>query len=316
MLNWIKAVVLTAALISFSTFAIADDWIAKQLRGPVMELVDGQWVKLNRGDVVPDSRVVQTLAAGHVTFVRGEETVELGPHTQIQIVDKPTNGKPFTTVKQSFGMVSVEAQVQNVQHFAVDTPYLAAVVKGTRFTVTSGDKGASVTVRRGHVAVTGKQNKQQVLISVGQTASVGANAGDPLVVSGSGKLPKVLDAKGNPVAEVSTGGLFGGSTGEDLVIGGTEAGGSLVAVTGDDGLGVTVGGSGSGSSLASATVGGSSVASVTVGSSGSGSSVVSATVGGSSLVNVGVLDSGGDGSDSGGTGQLLNLQLGGLHLGL
>ena len=79
-----------------------------------------------------------------------------------------------------------------------------------RFTVTSGDRGASVTVRRGHVAVTGKQNKQQVLISVGQTASVGSNAGDALVVTGSGKLPKVLDAKGNPVAEVSTGGLFGG----------------------------------------------------------------------------------------------------------
>ena len=81
--------------------------------------------------------------------------------------------KPFTTVQQSFGQVAVEAEVENVQHFAVQTPYVAAVVKGTRFTVTSDAKGASVSVQRGHVEVDDKANKTHVTISIGQSARTG-----------------------------------------------------------------------------------------------------------------------------------------------
>ena len=82
---------------------------------------------------VPDSRAIRTLASGRVTFTGGNETVDIAPNTQIQIFAKGGR-KPFTTVKQYFGTVSVKAEVQQVQHFAVQTSYLAAVVKGTRFT--------------------------------------------------------------------------------------------------------------------------------------------------------------------------------------
>src|SRR5512141_346328 len=97
---------LAAALILLPALALADDWMADKLRGPVVQYIDGQWQPLTRGMVVPDSRIVRTLATGHVTFTRGEETVELGPNTQIQIFDK-AGKKPFTTVKQYFGTVAV-----------------------------------------------------------------------------------------------------------------------------------------------------------------------------------------------------------------
>jgi len=179
--------------------ASADDWIAGKLRGQVLQLIDNQWQPLDRGAVVPDSRVVRTLHSGMVTFARGNETLQVGPDTQIQIFDKG-GSKPFTTVKQYFGSVSVEAEVQQVQHFAVQTPYLAAVVKGTRFTVSSGKGGASVEVRRGHVAVEDKQDKTHVMLAVGQSASVDIEAGGALQVAGRGKLPVVLTADGKPVA--------------------------------------------------------------------------------------------------------------------
>lgn len=178
--------------------ASADDWTADKLRGQVLQLIDNQWQPLSRGMVVPDSRVIRTLGSGRVTFTRGNETVDVGPDTQIQIYDKGGR-KPFTTVKQYFGSVSVEAEVEQVQHFAVQTPYLAAVVKGTRFTVTSGRTGASVDVRRGHVAVEDKQDKTHVTLSVGQSASIDPAAGGELEVKGSGKLPVVLTATGEPV---------------------------------------------------------------------------------------------------------------------
>src|SRR3569833_2989184 len=52
----------TAALVLLSAqIAAADDWVAAKLRGRVLQLIDNQWQPLNRGDVVPDARVIRTL---------------------------------------------------------------------------------------------------------------------------------------------------------------------------------------------------------------------------------------------------------------
>lgn len=281
--------VLGAVLVLMPLAAFADDWTATQLRGQVVQLVDNQWQPLKRGMVVPDSRVVRTMKTGRVTFERGSETVDLGPDTQIQIYDK-AGKKPFTTVKQYFGTVAIEADVRNVQHFGVDTPFLAAVVKGTRFTVTSGKTGSSVSVRRGHVAVEDLHNHHRVLLSVGQTATIDtATTGGDIAVSGSGKLPTVVDSKGKPVVvKTSTNGVKV-----------NIAGGLVDASAGGDGVSVGV------SDLARVDVGGGgSLLNVSVGGSGSGDG-----------------GSGGDGSgggtgNSGHGGGLLNLNIGGLHLDL
>src|SRR5688500_5063394 len=96
--------------------ATADDWKIVKLRGTVVEFVEGEWQRLERGDVVPDDRVIRTLG-GRVTLVRGGETIDLGSNTQIQIFDEEAR-RPFTTVKQHFGTVGIEAEVRDVQHFA------------------------------------------------------------------------------------------------------------------------------------------------------------------------------------------------------
>ncbi|HEX4296511.1 MAG TPA: FecR domain-containing protein [Devosia sp.] len=179
--------------------AMADDWTAVQLRGQVMQFVDKSWQPVQRGDVVADETMVRTSNNGHADFVRGEETVSLDPNTEITIHDKPTgNGKPYTTVSQYFGTVSVEAEVQHVQHFSVETPYLAAVVKGTKFTVVSSHAGSRVSVERGHVQVTDFAHHTATLISAGQSASIGASGPSSagLVVSGAGVLPPVTGGAG------------------------------------------------------------------------------------------------------------------------
>jgi hypothetical protein len=194
----------TVAALSLAAWALAilpanaDDWVAGKLRGAVVQLVDGQWPPLKRGMIVPDDRVVRTMAAGYVTFTRGGETLDLGPSTQIQIFDKGGK-KPFTTVKEYFGTVAVEAEVRDVQHFAVETPYLAAVVKGTRFVVKSDTSGANVSVQRGHVAIEDKHDHSHVTLSVGQAASLGSTATDAIMVSGNGKLPPVFDVHEKPL---------------------------------------------------------------------------------------------------------------------
>lgn len=198
MVHFSRGFLPAAALLAISTLAVsADDWTAAKLRGRVLQLVDQQWQPLQRGDTVPDSRVIRTMGGAQVQLTRGGETVDVESNTQIQIFDKPTSGKPYTTVKQYFGTIAVEAEVEKVQHFAVQTPSLAAVVKGTKFTVRSGATGASVSVQRGHVAVTDKNDKSHVTLSVGEEALVDTvKTGGAIDVSGSGPLPAVLNAKG------------------------------------------------------------------------------------------------------------------------
>jgi len=186
------------AVLAAASAAAADSWTAVRLRGVVLQLVDGAWQPVHRNDVVPDETLIRTTNNGYVDFTRGAETVSLGPTTQIQIFDKG-GPKPFTTVKQAFGVVTVDAEVENVQHFAVETPYLAAVVKGTKFIVTSGSKGATVKVLRGHVEVDDNKTKTRTLISVGQSAAVGdgTTTSGNMSVSGKGTLPAVVDSAGN-----------------------------------------------------------------------------------------------------------------------
>lgn len=179
--------------------AVADDWVAVKLRGVVLQLVDGAWVELNRGDVVPDDRVVRTLRTGRVTFTRDQEVIDLGANTQVQIFDRQGRSS-FTTVKQYFGTVSVEAEAQNVQHFAVQAPQLAAVVKGTKFTVIAGKRTSRVAVERGAVAVVDRDTQQSTLVAAGQSAST--SDGAPLKVSGTGTLPVIHDDAGAALTEL------------------------------------------------------------------------------------------------------------------
>ena len=55
-------------------------------------------------------------------------------------------------------------------------------------------------VRRGHVEVDNKGDKSRVLLAVGQSAVVDkAKSGGATKVSGDGKLPSVVDSKGQPL---------------------------------------------------------------------------------------------------------------------
>jgi len=170
--------------------------------GSVQQQVAGKWLTVARGDTISDGHLVRTLSGARVTLVRGTETVELAPGTQLVIHDRD-GAKPFTTITQTAGTVSVEADVRNVKHFAVDTPYLAAIVKGTRFTVTAQKATSSVSVRRGHVQVESLENHETVILAVGQEATVGEEGG--IVVSGEGKLPTVVGANGKALGVTEKG---------------------------------------------------------------------------------------------------------------
>lgn len=169
--------------------ALAADWVVMRLRGAVEILVEGNWVPLKRGQIVANEQMVRTLATGHVELQRDLEIVTLGANTEIRIETNPETG--YTTVLQDFGRVEVDAEAKRVKHFEVKTPYLAAVVKGTHFVVTSDTDGASVMVDRGAVQVQSVSSERMTTIGVGQTATVKRRA--DLVVGGLGPWPAVVE---------------------------------------------------------------------------------------------------------------------------
>jgi hypothetical protein len=176
----------------------ADEWRVDKLRGLVFVHHEGQWLPLERGDIVSDERVIRTLPSGRVEFVRDEERIELAGDSQIQIKDAERSR--FTTVEQWYGKVTIQAEKQNVQHFSVETPFLAAVVKGTRFTVTSRDGQSRVAVEEGTVQVRDELYEVVTDVQAGQRADVAP--GNMLEVSGEGpKAPVVTIDTGEVVTQ-------------------------------------------------------------------------------------------------------------------
>jgi hypothetical protein len=198
----VAAVFLGSALVLATCLsAFADEWQAVKLRGSVFVFVDDAWAQLERGDLVPDNRVIRTAPKSRVQFMRGEETIDLGPDTQIRIFDRV--GQEFTIVQEHFGEVAVEVERRNVQHFAIQTQFLVAVVKGTRFTVNADVNGAKVSVLRGQVEVRDVARKLTVDVTPGQHASVGE--AESLTISGPGTLAPIVAYAGDPLAaEVAT----------------------------------------------------------------------------------------------------------------
>ena len=270
---------LALLLIARPASAFADDWLVTKLRGEALQLIGNEWAPLERGDVVPDDRMIRTRGGTRATLQRGQETIDVAANTQIRIIDE-AGGKRFTTVQQFFGTVAIEAEVQNVQHFAVQTPYLAAVVKGTHFEVKTTSKQSVVKVQRGRVAVEDLHTHAHTLIVAGQTAKVGSNGS--FTVGGSGPKPAILNAAGQAIAAgaaasgnlgvnaaVKTGAVNGKvGVGGNGVNAGVEVGGGTVGVDASiDGdcvdAGVDVGGTGVGVSA-----GGGDGVSVNVGGTG------------------------------------------------
>jgi hypothetical protein len=95
-----------------------------------------------------------------------------------------------TNLVQKIGTLLFKIERAPARRFAVDTPYLAAVVKGTTFTVTvRGDSGL-VHVTEGAVLVASFGSRETALVTPGQTAQVLAAGGKLQVIERGQPVPK------------------------------------------------------------------------------------------------------------------------------
>jgi hypothetical protein len=169
--------IIISAVSLLGTPAFAKDsgssaWIVSQLSGDARVVHPGlQPVALKTAArLEPGDRIVTGLT-GRATLTREADYIIVAPHSDLQL---PVTAEPkgFTRVIQNLGTMLFKVRHTGIPHFTVDTPMLAAVVKGTTFTVVVGPDRSAVQVIEGAVQVTAADGGMSRLVEGGKTVFI------------------------------------------------------------------------------------------------------------------------------------------------
>jgi hypothetical protein len=188
---------MVALVLGATAASAADDgvWSVSKSSGEVWLATSGaQQVSLNQQETLEAGDTIRTGRNGRVLLVRGEETILISPNSVVGVPAKKKEGLSTTIIQQA-GSILLEVEKRNVKHFEVETPYLAAVVKGTHFSVTVGAGITKVGVLRGQVEVSDFKTGQIAQVMPGQVATAFANGKSGLSLSGSGALNPIEQGK-------------------------------------------------------------------------------------------------------------------------
>ncbi len=193
----LAASLLLAALMAFwfSQQALSQDvetggtpwhWSVERVSGRVMvQTRTGETFAVKRGMTVRKGWKIKT-GGGRVVIKRGEETFVVSPNSVVTLEPKGVLIKRMV-VYQDRGQVDVDVKRRWYRHFKVETPFLAAVVKGTQFRVKVGNRTASVNVGRGVVGVHDFASGDRADVGAGQAAATNPSRRVGLSVSGKNK---------------------------------------------------------------------------------------------------------------------------------
>src|SRR5437868_8820862 len=110
-------------------------WVVTQLSGDARVVHPGlQPAALKVHAEISAGDTLLTGPTGRATLVRGGDYILVAPHSELRL-PSGVQASGFTRVIENLGTMLFKVQHTGVPHFAVDTPMLAAVVKGTTFTV-------------------------------------------------------------------------------------------------------------------------------------------------------------------------------------
>ena len=177
-------------------------WTVSEASGRVM-VTDASGARTaTRGMTVPAGASVTTESGARAVLVRGQEFVTISPNSRLRLVAEAQSAG-LIQVLQDWGNALFRIEKQRSPHFGVKTPYLAAVVKGTTFSITVSREGASMQVVEGAVEVSTEDGGARELIRSGAVAMVAASdryrltVGDRIVDS-----PARADSPAAPAAPV------------------------------------------------------------------------------------------------------------------
>jgi hypothetical protein len=163
------------------------DWRVSDMKGSAQKSSDGKaWSSLKRGETVHPEISVKTGPKARLIMVRPGDSMDVAPssHFNIPKSGKAIGKKPATHITQKMGSILFKITTRPDKPFSVKTPYLAAVIKGTTFTVSVDRNNAALHVTEGAVQVRSILSGQSALVRPGQTAAVGSRNGGQMRLIG------------------------------------------------------------------------------------------------------------------------------------
>ncbi|WP_172835900.1 FecR domain-containing protein [Porphyrobacter sp. CACIAM 03H1] len=198
-------ILLPLLLLLFSgTPALAQSgpWTVSEVKG-VVTVVDARGQRpATVGTALAAGATIRTDSRASAVLVRGEEFVTMRQNAQLRIAPAERE-RGIIQILQDYGSALFNIGKQPNPHFGVETPYLAAVVKGTTFVITVSREGASLQVTEGAVETSTLDGGARDLIRPGAVAIIAA--ADPLrmVVEGEGR--RVIDSPARSAGGASAG---------------------------------------------------------------------------------------------------------------
>lgn len=175
-------VLLAAASLFFAPLpASAADagWIVVRSEGVVRVVGAGDMQPVSLSTALPSGSVITTGGDGYAMLRRGSQQIVVSPNSRMSLPAEQRAG--FTRIVQDLGTVMFKVDRRETPHFEVDTPIVAAVVKGTTFTVTSNATGDTVHVVEGLVEVRTHRGAAVADVPAGSTVFVSRNEPDVIV---------------------------------------------------------------------------------------------------------------------------------------
>ena len=153
-------------------------------------------------ELAPGDTLV-TGPTGRATLVRGADYIVVAPASELKL---PSQAQPagFTRVVEMLGTMLFKVQHTGIPHFAVDTPMLAAVVKGTTFTIVVEKDRSAVQVIQGIVQVSASEGAMTRMVEGGRTVFV--NRLNPKILLDADKPASATPAAQATAIKVSAGG--------------------------------------------------------------------------------------------------------------
>ena len=184
-------------------------WVVSQRSGDARVVRSGlQPASLMANAALAPGDIVMTGSTGRATLARGSDYIVVAPRSELRL---PATPQPsgFTRVIQTLGTMLFKVRHTGTPHFAVDTPMLAAVVKGTTFTIVVDKDRSAVQVIEGAVQVTATDGGMQELVEGGRTVFIDRTDPKRLIVADANTL-------GNSGTSTETSVKINGSEGEPL----------------------------------------------------------------------------------------------------
>ena len=170
-------------ILGLSASAFAADWRIVRMSGDVrIHRESAQWVSLNPKQDLDPGDAIWTGKNGRVMISSEDGHILVNPHSMVMIPRQALSSN-MNVIFHGFGTVEAVVEKRKHHHFSIQSKYLAAVVKGTRFTVSGDDDQTRLDVEEGLVQAidiaTGKATDVPAgrFLVVARNAQAGAGGG-------------------------------------------------------------------------------------------------------------------------------------------